>query len=146
MANTKNVISFLKLRGSWGESGGQSSDFYAPYNSYIQPGTYGGAVAIQPNYTNGLTKNNLTWSRTIQKNIGIDAQFFNSRIVLSVDVYDKLSKGDFYDFQLPFFTGFQSVNFNANDLWVSNRGVDVTLSTKNLSHSSPLQWNMQITL
>lgn len=146
MAKTKNVISFLKLRGSWGESGGQSSDFYAPYNSYIQPGTYGGAVAIQPNYTNGLTKNNLTWSRTIQKNIGIDAQFFNSRIVLSVDMYDKLSKGDFYDFQLPFFTGFQSVNFNANDLWVSNRGVDVTLSTKNLSRSSPLQWNMQITL
>ncbi|HEY5464736.1 MAG TPA: SusC/RagA family TonB-linked outer membrane protein [Hanamia sp.] len=146
MDKIKNVVSFLKIRGSWGISGGQSSDFYAPYNSYIQPGTYNGSVAIQPNYTNGLTKNDLTWSRMFQKDIGIDAQFFNSRIILAVDVYDKLSKGDFYDFQLPFFTGFGSVNFNANDLWVSNRGVDVTINTHNFSHSSSLQWNMTITL
>ena len=146
MGKLKNVFSLLKLRGSWGQSGGQSSDFYAPYNSYTQPGTYGGAVAIQPNYTNGLTKDDLTWSRTIQKDIGIDAEFFDNRVFLTVDVYDKLSKGDFYDFQLPFYTGFQSINFNANDLWVSNRGVDLTLNTKNLSHYSPLQWDMRITL
>lgn len=139
-------INFLKLRASYGISGTQSGNLYAPYNSYSIPGTYNGGTAIQPSYTNGLTKNNLTWTKTEQKNIGIDGQFFKSRIGISVDVYDKISKDDYYNFNLPFYTGYQSIQFNAHDLWVSNRGVDLTLTTKNLSRSSKLQWNMQVTL
>lgn len=146
MNKIKNVIPFLKVRASYGVSGSQSPDFYAPYNSYILPGTYNGGAAIQPSYTNGLTKNNLTWTKTSQKDIGLDAQLFGSRINLAVDLYEKLSKDDYYDFQLPFYVGYQSINFNAHDLWVSNRGVDITLSTKNLSAKNPLQWNMQVTL
>lgn len=142
----KGVINFLKFRASYGVSGTQSSDFYAPYNSYYIPGTYGGATAIQPSYNNGLTKNNLTWTKTTQKNLGIDAQLFNNRLNFSVDMYDKLSKDDYYNFNLPFYTGYQSVQFNANDLWVSNRGIDLTINTKNLPRSSKLQWNMQLTL
>ena len=140
------AINFLKIRGSYGISGNQSQDFYAPYNSYTLPGTYNGDAAIQPSYTNGLTKNNLSWTKTIQKNIGVDAHLFGSRVTLTVDLYDKLSKDDYYDFQLPFYTGYQSINFNAHDLWVSNRGVDITIGTRNLSSKSPLQWNMQLTI
>lgn len=146
MDKIKGVIPYLKFRGTYGVSGDQSPYFYAPYNSYTIPGTYDGSAAIQPSYTNGLTKNNLTWTRTLQKDVGLDAQLFNNRITLAVDVYDKLAKDGYFDFNLPFFTGFQSVNFNAHDLWISNRGVDITLSTKNLSGKSPLQWNMQITI
>ncbi|MEO8415732.1 MAG: SusC/RagA family TonB-linked outer membrane protein [Ginsengibacter sp.] len=146
MDKIKGVIPYLKVRGTYGVSGDQSPYFYAPFNSYTIPGTYNGSAAIQPSYTNGLTKNNLTWTRTIQKDIGLDAQLFNNRITLAVDLYDKLAKDGYFDFNLPFFTGFQSINFNAHDLWISNRGVDITLSTKNLSSKSPLQWNMQITI
>ena len=142
----KNIINFLKVRASYGISGTQSTNLYAPYNSYSIPGTYDGNTAIQPSYTNGLTKDNLTWTKTTQKNIGIDGQFFNSKLGLSVDVYDKISKDDYYDFQLPFYTGYQSIQFNAHDLWVSNRGVDLSITTKNLSPKSKLQWNMQLTL
>jgi TonB-linked SusC/RagA family outer membrane protein len=145
-AKGKGIVNFLKIRGSYGASGTQSQDLYAPYNSYAIPGTYGGSTAIQPSYTNGLTKNNLTWTKTIQKNLGVDAQFFGSRIGLSVDIYDKISKDDYYNFQLPFYTGYQSVQFNAHDLWVSNRGMDLSLTTKNLSSKSKFQWNSQITL
>ncbi len=142
----KGIVNFLKFRASYGVSGTQSQDFYAPYNSYYIPGTYNGGTAIQPSYNNGLTKNNLTWTKTNQKNVGVDAQFFNSRIGLSVDVYDKISKDDYYNFNLPFYTGYQSIQSNAKDLWVSNRGMDVTLTTKNLNRQSKLQWNMQVTL
>ncbi len=142
----KGTVSFLKFRASYGVSGTQSQDLYAPYNSYYIPGTYNGGTAIQPSYNNGLTKNNLTWTKTEQKNVGVDAQFFNSRIGLSLDVYDKISKDDYYRFNLPFYTGYQSIQSNAHDLWVSNRGMDVTLTTKNLSRQSKLQWNMQVTL
>jgi TonB-linked SusC/RagA family outer membrane protein len=142
----KGAVNFLKVRASYGTSGTQSGDLYAPYNSYGIPGTYNGSTAIMPSYTNGLTKNNLTWTKTTQKNIGIDGQFFNNRLAISVDAYDKISKDDYYNFQLPFYTGYQSVQFNAHDLWVSNRGLDLTISTKNLSRNSKLQWNMQLTL
>lgn len=146
MNKIKGVIPYLKVRASTGISGNQSQDFYAPYNSYIIPGTYNGGVAVQPSYNNGLTKNNLTWTKTTQKDIGVDAQLFDNRITMAVDVYEKVAKDDYFNFPLPFYTGFQSIRFNAHDLWVSNRGVDITLSTKNLSRNSPLQWNMQITI
>jgi len=142
----QNIISFLKIRASYGISGNQSPDLYAPYNSYIIPGTYGGSTAIEPSYTNGLTKNNLTWTKTSQKDLGVDVQLFNNRINFTVDAYEKLSKDDYYDFQLPFYTGFQSINFNAHDLWVDNRGYDITLGARILSHNSPFQWNTQITI
>ncbi|MEO5941836.1 MAG: SusC/RagA family TonB-linked outer membrane protein, partial [Ferruginibacter sp.] len=146
MDKIKNVVSYLKLRGSYGISGTQASDFYAPFNSYSVPGTYNSAQVIQPSYTNGLTKNNLTWTSTAQKDFGLDAQFFNSRISLSVDAYEKLSKNDYYKFGLPFYVGYQSIVFNARDLWINNKGIDITVSTKNLSPTSKLQWNMDITL
>ncbi len=146
MNKITNIVPYLKLRGSYGISGTQSSNLYAPYNSYEIPGNYNGVVAIQPSYTNGLTKNNITWATTSQKNLGIDAQLFGSRISLSVDFYEKLSKDDYYNFTLPFYTGFGSINFNAKDLWVVNKGQDITISTKNLSRKSSLQWNMQITV
>lgn len=146
MEGLSNVVSFFKLRGSYGISGDNSPDFYAPYNSYVISGTYNGSTVIQPDYNNGLTKNNLTWSKVTQKNIGFDLQLFRNRISLAVDVYDKLAKDGFYDFTLPFYTGFSSINFNAKDLWVNNRGVDITLSTRNLSPTSKLQWNMQFTV
>jgi len=142
----KGIVTFLKVRASYGISGTQSPDFYAPYNSYVVPGTYGGNIAILPSYTNGLTKNNLTWTETLQKNIGIDGQFLNTRLGISVDIYEKIAKDDYFNLDLPFFTGYQSIQFNAHDLWVSNRGVDLSIITKNLSPKSALQWNMQVTL
>lgn len=142
----RNIINFIKIRGSWGISGSQSGNFYAPYNSYTIPGTYNGSVAIQPSYTNGLTKNDLTWAKTEQKNIGIDLQLLNSRLNISADIYDKISKDDYYNFVLPFYTGFQEINFNAHDLWVSNRGLDLSINTRNLSPRSKLQWNSQLVL
>lgn len=146
MTGAKDIMNFLKLRGSYGISGSQSPDFYAPYNSYVLPGTYGGAAAVAPSYTNGLTKNDLTWAKTIQKNLGIEAQFLDSRISLIVDAYDKISKDDYYKFPLPFYTGFQSIDFNAHDLWVSNRGADITLIARIFPRKSALQWTTQATI
>jgi TonB-linked SusC/RagA family outer membrane protein len=140
------VINFLKLRGSYGVSGSQSRDFYAPFNSYDLPGTYDGSIAMQPSYNNGLTKNDLTWAKTTQKNIGIEAQLFNNRVTLTVDAYDKISKNDYFNFSLPFFTGYSGIMFNAKDLWINNRGVDVTVNARILSPKSKVQWNTMLTL
>lgn len=146
MKNIQNTIGFLKIRFSYGISGKNATDFYAPFNQYVISGSYDGTVAVQPSYTNGLTKSNLTWAKSAQKDLGFDLQMFNDRIILNTDFYDKLDKNQFFNFTLPFFTGFQSININASDLWVSNRGVDITLNTRNLSPVSKIQWNSQLVL
>jgi TonB-linked SusC/RagA family outer membrane protein len=146
MNSLKDVISFLKLRASWGISGTQSDNFYAPYNAYNLTGTYSGAPIIQPSYTNGLTKDNLTWTHTEQKNLGLEMQLFNNRLYLSVDAYDKISRDDYFNFTLPFYTGYSQETFNANDLWVSNRGADITFNGKILTQKNRLNWGMQLTL
>ena len=146
MENIKNVVSYLKVRGSYGVSGTQSDRFYAPFNSYNVPGTYNGSQVVQPSYTNGLTKNNLTWTNTAQKDIGVDMQLFGNRFSLTVDAYEKLDKNGYFNFALPFYVGYESIDFNARDLWINNKGIDITLNTKNLSPRSALQWNMGVTI
>lgn len=146
MEPLKDYVSFFKIRGSYGLSGSQSTDFYAPYNNYAIYGTYNGAAAIAPNYANGLDKDNLTWAKTTQKDVGFESQFLKSRVSLTMDFYDRVSKNDYFNFQLPFYTGFQSLTFNAADLWVDNRGVDVTFGAQILSKRQPVQWHTQFTL
>ncbi|MEO6916727.1 MAG: SusC/RagA family TonB-linked outer membrane protein [Chitinophagaceae bacterium] len=146
MKGLKNTLSFFKIRGSMGISGLQSPDLYAPYNSYIIPGTYNGASAIQPSYDNGLTKNNLTWAKTTQKNLGFEAQLFNGRLSIDIDFYEKISKNDFFNFALPFYTGFDQLKFNARDLWVSNRGQDITINANVMPRNSPFQWSSRLVL
>lgn len=146
MKNAKDVVNFLKIRFSYGIAGKNSNDFYAPFNQYVISGTYNGTTAVQPSYTNGLTKSDLTWAKSEQKDLGFDLQMFNNRIILNTDFYDKLDKDQFFNFNLPFYTGFQSINFNAKDLWIDNRGLDITLNTHNLSPKSQVQWNSQLVL
>lgn len=146
MEGASKWVNYLKIRASYGQSGSQSDDYYAPYNSYTLAGTYTGYPAIQPSYTNGLTKDNLTWTSTTQKDLGIDLNLLNNRISIVADVYDKLSKSDYFNFSLPFFTGYQSIDFNATDLWVSNRGLDLTVITHNLPARNPVQWTTTLNL
>ncbi len=140
----KEVVSFFKIRGSYGLSGRLSNEFYAPYNTYSVSGTYGGATAVQPSFTNGLTRNDLTWAKAEQKNIGVDIELFKNRINITADLYDRLMKDDFYRFALPDYTGYTEINFNAKDLWVVNRGLDLAINTRNMPRSHAFQWNTQL--
>lgn len=146
MKGATKYVNFLKLRGSYGLSGQQSLDYYAPYNSYTVNGTYGGGTAVSPSFTNGLTKDDLTWSRTYQKDVGLEFQLLNNRVYAMADVYDKTTKGDYFDFNLPFFTGYQNITFNGNDLWVDNRGLDLTLTGHILSDKSKLHWTSTLNI
>ncbi len=134
-------LNFFKLRASYGKSGHQPRDFYAPFNNYnFNQGYYNGVAMVTPSYTNGVTKDSLTWSSSYQWDIGFDAFLFdNNRINLTVDFYRKTNKNNFYDFPLPFYTGFTSLTYNA-DVNVMNQGLEINLTTRNLPESSPLQW------
>lgn len=145
-APVKDVVSYMKVRGSWGTSGEQFEDFYAPYNRFEIPGYYNGGPAYLPDYDGGygITKQNFTWSESRQFNIGFEAFLFkNNRINLTVDYYDKLSGRAFNTFEMPFWAGYNSLTANY-DINIRNRGLEVTIMTKNLSDNSPVRWNTNL--
>ena len=95
MASTKDWLSFLKLRASWGQNGNCDIDafqyvatiaFDAPYyfndKNVVNTGAY---PDIMPN-------EDLKWETSEQLDLGIDARFFRSRLGVSFDWYNKMTR------------------------------------------------------
>ena len=99
----KDYVTTLKLRGSWGKLGNQNvngsgSNPYYPYITTIasaQNYTFGGtspmiAAGVAP--VNGANQD-IKWETTTMKAVGIDASFFNNKLQVTVDYFDKLTTG-----------------------------------------------------
>ncbi|MFY0481406.1 SusC/RagA family TonB-linked outer membrane protein [Flavobacterium sp. PLA-1-15] len=125
------VVSVLKPRVSFGYTG----------NSNVQPYTTLNGLNSQLYYdfnattANGfvpatLANKELTWEKTRELNVGLDFGFFNNRISGTIDVYDRLSKDLLYEQRMPLESGWPRIYSNVGS--VSNKGVEVGLTTKNI--------------
>jgi TonB-linked SusC/RagA family outer membrane protein len=133
-------VSLLKLRASYGVNGDQPSSFYAPYNNYnLTQGYYNGVAIGTPNFNSGVTNKNLTWEPTKQLDLGVDASFFNNRVDVTLDYYNKIQSNKYYTFPLAFYTGYTEQTSNSG-LSVGNKGFEVNIDTHNLPSTSKLQW------
>jgi hypothetical protein len=79
----------------------------------------------------------LGWESQSQFDIGLDLSFFNNRISLVADFYDKRNKDMLFTVQTPSVTGFTSATVNLGE--VQNKGFEFTLTTRNLT--GRLSWN-----
>lgn len=79
----------------------------------------------------------LRWEKTYSSNIGMDFAVLNQAINLSVDYYYRKGTDLIGMHMLPLETGFASTTIN----WASmvNRGVEVSLSTRNI-HTKSFMW------
>ncbi len=93
----KNVVSELKIRGSYGSLGNQSlstnlrnSNYpYIPVmNTGLSNWLQGGSLSQYLRVGNPITPE-LTWERTTSANIGVDIGFFNNRLTATIDLYDR---------------------------------------------------------
>jgi len=131
MQNSKDVVSNLKWRISYGLSGNEAISIYQTQflmNSY--PMAMNGLSNTALQIRTQMGNDNLQWEKTKGLNTGIDFGLFNNRISGSVDVY----KSSTYDMLLrqllPKLTGFVDVFSNMGKL--GNTGIDLTLNTKNI--------------
>lgn len=154
----RNAISFLKFRFSYGVTGRDPGSYYAQYRQlttdvryptsslgFGSTGnviTYNGITAVTPNYLGAAPATNITWEKSPQTNIGVDATFLKDRVSLSVDFYNKASKDLIFNIPVSITTGYTSATNNFVDL--VNRGVEISLNTNNLSNSSKLKWQTSI--
>ncbi|SDX98438.1 SusC/RagA family TonB-linked outer membrane protein [Flavobacterium degerlachei] len=122
------VVNQLKLRGGYGVTGNDAiGDFR--YLATIGGGrnyTIGnsGSVTIG-NSPNAPSNPDLKWEETSQANIGFDATLFND-FNLSVDLYDKKTKGILQDVAIPGYVG-STGNPVGNVADMQNRGIDFEL-------------------
>ncbi|MCG1037460.1 SusC/RagA family TonB-linked outer membrane protein [Polaribacter sargassicola] len=90
-----NIISFLKLRGGYGELGSTSGFGNFGYLSTVGFGTtvFGQTYAGQQATTraSSLFSNTTTWERIATKEIGLDFQLLDGKIFGSVDLYEKVN-------------------------------------------------------
>jgi len=138
-----STISDLKLRASLGYTG---NDNVSPYTSQalLNQQTFyaNGANVVAGWQSENLANQNLTWEKTREINLGLDYGFLNNRITGSVDVYDRLSDKLIYKQQLPAETGWKNTYANVGS--VSNKGIEVLLTTKNIK-SKNVSWETTFT-
>lgn len=152
----KDVVNFLKFRGSYGVTGNDPASYYAQYNIYTgnanydassfgvnNPAiatTYNGVPTVSQNYGDFAGTKDVTWERYPQVNVGIDLNMFNNRVQLNADWYSRDSNNIFYSNMIaPVTSGYGFYSGNAVD--IRNTGYEFTLSTVNLGNSSKFKWN-----
>lgn len=94
-----NILSFLKIRGSYGEVGndqiGNRRYLYLPSTfSTGQAGYYWGSSdgSVTNPYYSGNREGNIgnpevTWERAVKKNLGVEARFFLDRLSITADIF-----------------------------------------------------------
>ena len=142
----KDVVSTAKLRIGWGQTG----------NSNIGGYKWGAAISKMPSSLGlGYRQSNIAnpyiqWETQNQTNLGIDLGFFDNRIMLTVDLYNKISKDMLMPMQLPSYMGTRG---NASSVlaspWgnygkISNKGLEIALTTHNFTGEFTWDTDFQI--
>jgi len=127
------ALNDLKIRASWGETGNFLIPNYAaigllnPYNYVLGNVVVNGIAPSTPN------NKNLTWEKNTQTDIGLDIGFLRNRISASVDWYRKITSDLLLNVQVPAAVGFGTLNPLQNIGEVENKGLEVSLSSRNLT-------------
>lgn len=122
-------INEIKIRGSWGKSGNSPSSSYPYIGTFNPEGTYVDKGAIGPEQ---IQLNNLKWEMTTQKNLGVDLNFFNYKLGVTIDIYDKVTDDLLQkDVDVPTSTGFSKVNYY-NSGKAKNYGWEFRVDLKNI--------------
>jgi TonB-dependent starch-binding outer membrane protein SusC len=132
LSNLGNIFDLGKLRASWGQNGNQDVGAFR-YQTNIVPlsqGYYfGDKLTSTTTYIPENTPNpDLGWETSEQLDIGLDAAFLSSKLSVTVDWYQKLTKDWLVHAPVLGTTGAAAPWINGGD--VKNTGVEFILGWK----------------
>jgi TonB-linked SusC/RagA family outer membrane protein len=142
-----NLFSNLKIRASWGLTGNQGIGSYGTLSSYVtnldDAGVvFNGAGAIIPGIILGNPGNkDLKWETTEQINAGVDMDFFDSRLTLTVDYFKKNTRDLLMLRSLPGYIGGYSIQSNIGQ--IQNKGWEFGLGATPIRRGS-FSWNSNV--
>ena len=130
---SRDAVSFLKFRASWGRNGNINVLNNYPYATSVSynssnyefgpdaPKSYGSRPS-------GLANPNLKWETSEQIDLGLDARFFGDRLSLGLDWYNKDTKDLLVSINPVPELGVSSTTVNGGR--VNNKGFEVELGWK----------------
>ncbi len=137
--NARNTVNQLKLRASYGSTGNLPGELYGNYDTYSLSASYaynGENGALM----SGLAGNKeMTWETTYTTNVGIDLSMWNSRLNVTLDVYDKATSGLLWSTPLPSVWGVTSVWRNVGN--VNNKGIEISIDGDVIRNEN-WRWNI----
>lgn len=129
--SSSSLISFLKLRGSYGQNGN-----WQGFGNFAHLGLYG---AAKYNNQSGLVPTQLanprlTFERNDQIDIGIDFGLWNNRLTGEIDYYRRNTNDLIYNVPVVSTTGFTNLTKNIGSM--ENRGFEFVLNSVNITNKS----------
>ncbi len=136
----QSLLSFLKLRGSWGLTGNADG-----FGDFASRGLWGGAAY---NGTGGLVPTQLAnpdlrWEKSNQVDLGLDFGFFKNRISGEIDVYKRKTNDLIYNVPVPGNTGYSNKTVNIGSM--ENKGLEIVLNTDNVVTRN-FKWSSNINM
>lgn len=154
MKPLKDILTTGKLRVGWGVTGNNRVGEYDTYARLVQysqsNGNYAEPYAIAGGiypFNNILSSNGpvpvslsneaLRWESTSQWNVGTDVSFFNQRLSLTVDLYNKITSDLLLNATLPYSSGYGRGTKNIGK--TSNKGIEFSFTSQNIK-STDFSW------
>ena len=115
------VISYLKLRGSWGTLGNERIGNY-PYQAALNFETnslfYQGASAVSAQSAAQwqYAIKDISWEKTESFDFGVDVNLLRNKLRFNGDYYKKTTKDMLLALQIPVFMGFDNPNQNTGKM------------------------------
>jgi len=130
------ILSFGKIRGSFGTTGNDQIGDYQYFNTYETTGvSYEGIIGLQPTR---LYNPNFGWEINRKIEAALELGFLKDRIFVTAAWYRNRSSNQLVGIPLPGTTGFSSLTANLGAT-VENSGLEFTLRTVNIDSKS-LNW------
>lgn len=122
-----DCLNQLKLRGSWGKLGNQEIGYY-PYAQYIGVGNnyVWGDTKVPGVAITSLANPDIKWESTATTDLGIDAAFFNNRLTVTADYFNKKTSDILLQLPIPGIVGIATQPY-VNAATVSNKGWELAL-------------------
>lgn len=120
--NNSKVLSFLKLRTSYGRTGNAEIGNFSSLSLYTSS-AYANIAGL---VTSQIGVPDLTWENTDQFDIGVDFGFWNNRISGEIDYFRKNTKDLLLNVPLPATNGFTTITKNIGDM--KNTGWEFVLN------------------
>lgn len=136
-----DVLSSLKFRFGWGQTGNQEIQNYAFGSMLTTVQSYFGPSVRNNAYSNP----DVQWEATSMTNVGFDAELWSGRATLTLEVYDKTTDNLLLQVPLPATFGNQVQGPQANVGSMTNKGVEITLSTVNIDKGK-FKWSTNANL
>ncbi len=139
MAPINDVVNNLKLRVSYGKTGNEAIAIYQSLTK-LEANTLAmnGATTTSLKVNRTMGNDDLTWESNTSFNTGVDFGLWNNRVNGTIDLYWATTTDLLMRRNLPTSLGYDNVWTNMGE--VANRGVEITINSRNLTIND-FAWN-----